>query len=571
MTTSEQQRPASVKTKACRRRKTGLNGYSAVVLGFLFLIGFWSLGSAAATELPTARGTVFEDLNGNGRLDPGEPGIAGVLVSNGEDVVKTDAEGRYALPIDDDTIVFVIQPPGWQVPVNPSNLPQHYVIHKPAGSPPLKYAGVPPTGPLPEAIDFPLHRCGGSDGFSILVFGDTQSRNLRELDYLARDIVRELADCRDAAFGLALGDITFDDLDLFEPTARLLSLIGVPWHNIIGNHDMNVDAADDAFADETYQRVYGPSTYAFSRERVHFLVLNNIILHPAAGDEPARYSAGLRPRQKSFIRNFLSHVPSEDLVVMAMHINFRNDGDAYESGFQKDLMELLAGHPRSLSLSAHSHMQQHLFFGPGTPGWAHDRPHHHFNAGTTCGSWWRGLQGETGIPHAMMWDGTPNGYLWIHFDGPDYIIDFKAAGRSPNHQMNIHSPAEISRGSEEPALLSVNFFKGSERCTVEFSNKKDPEWHRMDKVEAHDPYYLDLVKRWERLDLIGFEKTWKDHPDLQGVEPPGRRVPGAAASRHLWQAEIPADWPAGFHAVEVRATDMHGRIYTDIHIVHIVD
>jgi len=50
---------------------------------------------ANAEEL---RGVVFEDLDRDGRHGLGEPGIAGIGVSNGRDVVQTDAAGSYALP-----------------------------------------------------------------------------------------------------------------------------------------------------------------------------------------------------------------------------------------------------------------------------------------------------------------------------------------------------------------------------------------------------------------------------------------------------------------------------------------
>ncbi len=40
-------------------------------------------------KLETARGIVFEDTNGNGKHDDGEPRLAGIKVSNGEDIVKT--------------------------------------------------------------------------------------------------------------------------------------------------------------------------------------------------------------------------------------------------------------------------------------------------------------------------------------------------------------------------------------------------------------------------------------------------------------------------------------------------
>lgn len=43
----------------------------------------------------TARGNVYEDRNGNGRREPGEPGLAGVLVRRGNESVVTDRAGRY--------------------------------------------------------------------------------------------------------------------------------------------------------------------------------------------------------------------------------------------------------------------------------------------------------------------------------------------------------------------------------------------------------------------------------------------------------------------------------------------
>ena len=48
-----------------------------------------SLGPAFALDAGglTATGVVFEDRSGGGRRQPGDPGIAGVLVSNGCDVV----------------------------------------------------------------------------------------------------------------------------------------------------------------------------------------------------------------------------------------------------------------------------------------------------------------------------------------------------------------------------------------------------------------------------------------------------------------------------------------------------
>ena len=48
---------------------------------------------------PLATGVVFNDVNRNGVRDPGERGLRNVLVSNQIEVVKTDRDGRWELPV----------------------------------------------------------------------------------------------------------------------------------------------------------------------------------------------------------------------------------------------------------------------------------------------------------------------------------------------------------------------------------------------------------------------------------------------------------------------------------------
>ncbi|EEI91135.1 hypothetical protein HMPREF0765_3161 [Sphingobacterium spiritivorum ATCC 33300] len=79
------------------------------------------------------RGTVFADANKNGVREQKEAGIANVSVSNGVQVVKTDAKGKYELPLGKDNIIFVIKPTDYSIPVNANNHPQFYYIHKPKG------------------------------------------------------------------------------------------------------------------------------------------------------------------------------------------------------------------------------------------------------------------------------------------------------------------------------------------------------------------------------------------------------------------------------------------------------
>ena len=215
---------------------------------------------------------VFAYRYGDGQRDLLELGLRGIAVSNGRDVTRTDWRGRYRLPVGDDTIVFVAKPRGWSPPLDANGLPRFYYLHKPKGSPPhLRFAGVAPSGPLPESIDFPLVRSRAPRSFHAVIFSDPQPYTLEEIDYLSRDIVAELVGV-DAAFGLSLGDLVGDDLSLFEPLNQAVGRIGIPWYNVHGNHDMNFRAHADEHADETFERVYGPTTYAFQVGRVHFVV-----------------------------------------------------------------------------------------------------------------------------------------------------------------------------------------------------------------------------------------------------------------------------------------------------------
>jgi len=69
-------------------------------------------------------GTVFHDVNRNSVQDADETGIAGVMVSDGKNVVMTDSNGAYELPApseeeaDAGFSVFITKPAGYSVPVN---------------------------------------------------------------------------------------------------------------------------------------------------------------------------------------------------------------------------------------------------------------------------------------------------------------------------------------------------------------------------------------------------------------------------------------------------------------------
>ncbi len=499
---------------------------------------------ARKTPEQIALGTVYQDANGNGRLDRGEPPLAGVRVSNGREIVRTEADGVYRLPVDDDTALMVLKPAGMRTTLDENGLPKFYYLHKPCGSPESKFPGVPPTGPLPESIDFPLYPQAEPETFSAVLLGDTQTRDLTEVGYLAHDVVEELIGS-EASFGVTLGDIVFDDLSMFEPIVSTIAMTGIPWYNVIGNHDLNLDAKDDAHSDETFERFFGPAYYAFDYGTVHFLVLDDVEWFVDDASGKARYRGGLGEQQLAFIRADLAMIPADQMVVLMMHIPLTEVNDC------QSLYRLIEQRPFCLSISGHKHYHEHRFIAK-QDGWRGPEPHHHVINVTACGSWWSGAPDERGVPHSLMSDGAPNGYSILRFDGRDYTLDFKAAGRPADYQMNIIAPDQLAAGQVADTVIHVNVFNGSERSVVEMQFGKSDDWLPMERVLTTDPSYLAIVAAEEAI-----------------VDKPWRKLASPKTSTHLWAAELPDDVKPGTYTIRVRTTDMHGRTYTGCRVIRV--
>lgn len=507
--------------------------------GLLVLVVALSISAYAQT----VKGYVYADNNRNGKKDKTEKGIAGVGVSNGVQVVNTNNDGAYELPVGDDNIIFVIKPAGYSVALNASNQPQYYYIHKPNGSPSnFKYKGVEPTGKLPKSVDFALLPAQESDKFTSLIFGDPQPYTQQEVDFFAKGIVSEVAGIKDVAFGLSLGDLVGDDLNLHNPYISAVKNVGIPWYNLMGNHDMNYEATVDSLADETYEANFGPANYSFNYGKVHFIILDDII-YPDPRDGKG-YWGGLRKDQLVFIENDLKLVPKENLVVLAFHIPLQMYNDAFRKEDRDRLFALLKDFPNTLSLSAHTHLQRNDFY-TRADGWMQDKPHHEYNAGTTSGDWYSGELNEQGVPASTMRDGTPKGYAFIRFDGNKYVIDYKVAGKPADYQINVYAPEVMSSKRYSSYKFYANFFMGKKGDKVEFSIDGS-KWKAMDYLKNADPSYLNLAMKWDFIsNLI-----------------PGRRPSNPEESTHLWWAGFPGKLKAGEHTLEIRAVDMYGRTFT---------
>ncbi len=534
-----------------RREVIAAGGASALAL---------STGIGMAERATIASGVVFDDRSGEGRRRLGDPGIAGVMVSNGRDVELTDADGRWRLPLSEGDSVFVIKPPHWSTPSGDGGLPHFSHLHHPRGTPSdvdYRHAGVAPTGSLPASIDFPLRRRTEASQFEALLLADTQPENGTELAYLRDDIIAGTLGCG-AAFAINHGDVVFDDLSLYPRYLQMLGATGIPWHHCPGNHDLNSEARDDRHSRETWKRVFGPRHYAFQYAGATFIVLDNVHYfgHNPGAPRSGQYCGLLGEQQLSFVRNVLAHVPDDQLVVLSMHIPLATYQDptnpADNTADRLALLELLAGHRHAVSFSGHMHLTEHHYLATSRDN--QSRPHHHQVLAAASGGWWGGPRDRRGIPFADSPDGTPNGYHVLSVEGGRYTTRFVAAAgkttgglravvQGPDRsEPSVLSDAPVPASALGDCQLIVNVFDGGpkSKVTCEIEGRSAARIV-MQRTAATDPFFADLCKRHASL-----QKPW--------VQP----VP----SSHLWTAPLCANLAPGAHRLTLRAIDEYGRELT---------
>ncbi|WP_245634315.1 calcineurin-like phosphoesterase C-terminal domain-containing protein [Janibacter corallicola] len=473
-------------------------------------------------------------------------------VSNGREVVTTDAKGRYELSVDENTNVFVTQPAGYQVPVDEDNIAQFSYVHLPTGSPDLKYGGIEPTGELPDAVNFPMARSQQTKvpQQNCIIGGDVQTYTRQEVEYARTGAFTDLAQRDDYAGcgALFLGDIVGDDLSLYDQTRGLTSMVNGPVRMLPGNHDLDYDASSEHRFD-TYRSQFGADYYSYDVGNMHVVALDSV--QYAAG---ADYYGGLGEDQLEWLRQDIATVPKQKTVVLAAHIPLVDYVDQAESTHQvqetKEVHEIVAGH-EAIALGGHSHI----------------------TAGAISGDWYSGRLGEAGVPTALQRDGARPGVLTLQSRPDGRSERFTVTGGDESTQMNVgvNTPryrewfeahreadggapelAEPNRVSSEDlaegTYLTANVFAGSTGSGVTIA---------VDGGEAKEATRTQPMTGEAR--RVG--ALWSDPVAVQEQLVHGGSV--ADSSMHLWRLQLPTDLAAGEHTAEVTSTDRYGNTSTE--------
>ena len=336
----------------------------------------WAAGPPVGGARQVA-GVVFDDVNRNGRRDPGEAGIAGVAVSDLRDVTSTGADGAYALALAPDAAVVAVSlPDGWSAPARFWRL--------------LETPG--PGKPLPprERIDFPLVRRPASTAFTFLHASDT---HLSEASLPRMRLLRALVEAKKPDFVIITGDLVRDALRVGETEARgyyelltkELALFTVPVFVVPGNHDIfgierassHVDRDHPMYGRALCRSYVGPEYFSFTWGGIHFLGLQSV------DADDTWYYGHIDAAQLEWVGRDLARVPPGMPVVTFNHIPFASAVERL-SGYTEDppaptliridgrmqyrhlvsnaadLYERLGGHRLEIALGGHLHTSERI-------------------------------------------------------------------------------------------------------------------------------------------------------------------------------------------------------------------
>jgi hypothetical protein len=401
-----------------------------------FLAGAASIGAALALPAPllgdpyhpfplVPRGST--PVRVRGRVTAlGRP-VRGAAVSDGLSVVATDADGRYQLVSDGRrSHLAITPPPGYAVPVGPT------------GTARLWHPLAPDARGEATAL-FSLTPVDGSDerhGFVVLA--DPQTQDDYEMARFQKETVPDVQATVKALggqplFGLTDGDIMYDNLELFDAYEAAVGRMGIPFFQVVGNHDLDLDATTDEDSTTTFTRRFGPRYYSFNRGRIHYVVLDDVFYFGGG------YLGYLPAEQLAWLAADLALVPNGSTVVVFLHIPllsslYERHGaarpDIANSVTNRDALLLLLQPFKAHFISGHTHECELRTHGKAVE----------HTLGAACGAWWTG---------DICYDGTPNGYGVFEAAGDELRWRYQATGQPADRQCTVYSAGADPRAPEE--------------------------------------------------------------------------------------------------------------------------
>ncbi|MBO4446864.1 MAG: calcineurin-like phosphoesterase C-terminal domain-containing protein, partial [Bacteroidales bacterium] len=366
---------------------------------------------------------ILDPYNVTGRVtDNNGTGLEGVVVSDGRQCVRTFHDGTFYMQSDISTtrFIYVSTPSGYMPPVE-AGLPKFY----------RKLASVTPSNGIYNMGNFALEPVSDPDHYTVLFTADPQPRksnwNLDKTAFMSLDICedlyQELADVAAGisgqVYGICLGDLVHENMTLFSNYTTGLSHTGFPTYNVIGNHDNDPSASNDDDGAAPWENLFGPRNYSFNLGKIHFVVLDNLIMKqdPGNGNQLTDYEQGLTDEVWEWLCADLSYVPTSSKLMVCSHSPmFKQQSGSERSNTAKhgpDYGDLINNYAEVHAWAGHTHVGFNYIY---PEDHRHKRVQVHTLARSTGELW----------TNEYLADGTPRGFTVVEVNGEEISWHFHA-------------------------------------------------------------------------------------------------------------------------------------------------
>jgi hypothetical protein len=441
--------------------------------------------------------------------------LQNVVVSDGFSVTSTDAKGKYELVLNPFAeFVFLSVPRGYAF-ANDKGIANFYKRLTP--------------GEKKLSADFELEKLPVDDTrHNFIVWADPQIQDAEDAKLLTSESVPDTHQLvksygADALFhGIGCGDLVWDKFELFAEYKSAIATVGIPFFQVIGNHDMDLDARADDGSSTTFRNHFGPTYYSFNRGAIHYVVLDDVFFLGSS----RQYIGYITEQQLAWLEKDLSFIEPGSTVVVYLHIP-ANTGEMMRYKMKEGPIDGVVSNRQDLYrilkpfkthiMSGHTHYNEKIFDAENVMEHVH---------GSLCGAWWTG---------PICFDGTPSGYGVYEVNGSELTWYYKAVGKDRNHQMRVYPVGAVPEMQDS---FAVNVWNWDHEWKVEWYEDdifKGP----LQRVTSLDPWAVQLQKGTDKPS----KRTW--------VEP------------HLTDHMFFGKPSAGARGVTIKVTDRFGTVYKE--------
>lgn len=498
--------------------------------------------------------------NVTGRVTCNGEGVADVLVSDGIQIVKTDADGNYGMHSEKKwQNVFVIIPSGYEVPLD-GVMPRHYQT-------------LTEDAETPEEVNFELLE-SSIDNFTLLVLGDIHlARRTGDLEQFAK-VSQTISKCMDEApgkaYAITLGDHAWDmywvsnnfNLTDYKNTVNeTFGSKGVPFFHTMGNHDNEMEKSDDVPKALTYIHTIAPTYYSFNLGQIHFIVLDDMDFTgvESGKDNRSKYAKNFTADQLAWLRQDLSYVDKSRTVVVTAHepmavpdgLGWKeelNGADADKAAF----LNIFDGYTVHM-ITGHTHS---IFNRDHTPTF------HEHNYGAVCGTWWWSGYLTPGIHIGQ--EGSPGGIGVFEFDDKSLNhFHYQALGQDRDYQFRAYDMNKVKEfltedyaGGHDDWTKYYNYIQGFAANTIYVNVWDWDEQWNVEILEEGTPLEVTRVGgAYDPLHIAAFTGPRLRRSDAQGTSP--------SFQTRKWNHYFKAVASSASSTVTVKVTDRDGNVYTE--------